>query len=175
MRHRRRQFACLLVAGNLLLMPAAAAAAQDGPAPRAISLTAGAVQFDLSGTGTAFGVAPRLTLPVTSGVAVEIGALISRIDEQTGNTTLIVPEVHVQHFWRTGRVRPFVGGGMGVGYRDTAFGSDADLVLSGGGGALIDVSDRLSLRAEFRLRGFEEDFVGTTAEWLGGIAWRFGG
>jgi hypothetical protein len=77
-------------------------------------------------------------------------------------------------------VRPYVGGGGGFGYRNSAFVDDrTDLVLSAAGGVLIDVSDRLALTGEFRLRGFDLDlgdpnFTGTSAEWMAGLAWSLG-
>lgn len=163
----------------LLLTPGAARAQAD-PAQHALAISAGAINFDLSGTGTGFAVAGRARAALSPHVALEAGALVSRLDEQTGRTTLLVPEVQLQYFWRAGRVRPYAGGGVGFGYRNREFADDrTDLVLSAAGGALIDVSDRLAVSGELRLRGFDLDlgdlnFTGTSAEWMAGLAWRLG-
>ena len=45
--------------------------------------------------------------------------------------------------------------------------TERDLTVSGGGGTRIDVTDRVSLLGEFRLRGVEwsnRSFTGTTAQ-----------
>jgi hypothetical protein len=37
----------------------------------------------------------------------------------------------------------------------------------------VRLTERLGVTGEFRLRGHEWDFVGTTAEISAGLAWRF--
>jgi hypothetical protein len=89
---------------------------------------------------------------------------------------LFSPEVHLQYHWRVGAFRPYAGGGGGFSWTDAgAFGtSDANLTLSAAGGTRFDLTDRVALLGELRLRGIKRDFAGSTAEWMGGVSWRLG-
>jgi hypothetical protein len=46
--------------------------------------------------------------------------------------------------------------------------------LSFAGGSRIQLTERLGLFGEFRVRGVEWDFVGTTTDVIGGIVLRLG-
>ena len=41
------------------------------------------------------------------------------------------------------------------------------------GGTRFDVTERLALLGELRLRGIERDFAGSTADFMGGLSWRW--
>jgi hypothetical protein len=64
--------------------------------------------------------------------------------------------------------------GSGHERRHSEFDSETNLTLSAAGGARFDVNDRWSLLGEFRLRGVEAEFVGSTAEVIGGVSYRLG-
>jgi opacity protein-like surface antigen len=99
----------------------------------------------------------------------------ARPDQQFGDSTLIGPEAQLQYHWRLGRFRPYAGGGVGFAYVKSDFiGSDTDLTLSAAGGVRFDLNSRTAVLGEMRLRGFEREFAGSTAEWVGGLSWRLG-
>ncbi len=52
--------------------------------------------------------------------------------------------------------------------------NETDFTWSGAGGVRVDVSSRVSILGEMRVRGIEVDFTGSTAEWVGGVTWRLG-
>jgi len=100
------------------------------PCLRSLLATAGAVNFDLSGTGTTPGFAVRGTR---------------------------------------------AGGGIGFGHqsRDGSQ-SVTNLTLSTAGGVRAYLTDRMALLGEFRMRGIQRDFSGTTAELMGGLSFAIG-
>lgn len=153
----------------LLALSSNAVSAQTGSA----GVVAGAVQFDLSGTGTGLGAAPRLVVDLTDNLLVEGSFLIAQLNEDVEHTTFYAPEVQAQYQWRIGRWRPYAGAGFGFAVRDLGPVSDTDLTLSASAGARADLWERTGLQFELRLRGVELDFTGSTAEWLGGVYWRF--
>jgi hypothetical protein len=65
------------------------------------------------------------------------------------------------------------GGGIGAALVKSDFRTDWDPTLSVAVGTGVRVTERLGVTGEFRLRGHEWDFVGTTAEISAGLAWRF--
>ena len=163
-----------LVVGFLLfatIRTAHAQAAQN-------SLTAGVsvVQFDLSGTGTAPGMTIRASRALTAHVAIEGSLPVAWPTQDFGGSKLFAPEAHLQYHWLAGSFRPYVGGGAGVAWTDRGiFGnSDANVTLSVAAGTRFDITDRLSVLGELRLRGIDTNFAGSTAEWIGGVSWRIG-
>ena len=171
----RNHLSLFAVVAVLVLPGARAASAQEVAARHTVTTVAGPVNFDLSGTGTTFGAAIRGTRALTSNLALEAGFLIARPKLQDGdNATLFAPEVHLQYHWRMGRFAPFAGGGIGFARQSRDFISVTDLTLSGAGGARAYLNERLAVIGEFRLRGFEHDFTGTTAEIMGGVSFDIG-
>jgi hypothetical protein len=163
------------VVAVLIFSVAGVASAQDTAASTTISVSTGALNFDLSGTGTTAGFAVRGTRALTPHLALETGVLLARPRLQDGNrATLFVPEVHLQYHWRAGRFGPYVGGGIGFGHQNRAGSNITDVALSAAGGARAHVTDRLAVLGEFRLRGLEHDFAGTTAEVMGGLSFAIG-
>lgn len=102
--------------------------------------------------------------------------LVAWPEQQFGPSTVTALDAHLQYHWRVaGRLRPFAGGGLGVLFTRSDFVSDNEFTLSAAGGARIAATDRISVLGEFRLRGIDADFTGTTAELLGGVTIRVGG
>jgi hypothetical protein len=149
--------------------------AQSPAAQHSLTAGVGVFNFDLSGTGNTTGSSGRATLALTRGLALEGNLLFAWPEQQFGPSQVTAGDAHLQYHWRVGRLRPFAGGGIGF------LTSRSDLVdrnyftMSTAAGARFDVKDRISLLGEFRLRGVETDFVGSTAEFLGGLTYRLGG
>ena len=162
----------------LLIAAPTTLSAQDVPDPPArhmLSVAAGAMEFDLSGTGITWVTTARVTRALTNHLAIEVGASFSRPEQDIGVTSFIAPEAHLQYYWKAGRVRPYAGGGVGFAHtRARLIGNDTDFTMSVAGGARIDLTPKVALFGEMRLRGNETDFVGTTAEWVGGFSWLLG-
>jgi hypothetical protein len=158
-------FLVVLATGTL----SAAHAQQPGWSDVAVSLSH--VDYDLSGTGSALGLAVRTTHPLSDRVRVEVRALFSKPDQQFGPSTLFLPETQLQFGWRVGRASPYVGGGIGAAMVKSSYHTDWDPTLSLAAGTGVRLSDRLGLTGEFRLRGHEWEFTGTTAELSAGLAW----
>ena len=144
----------------------------------AVSLAAGAFQFDLSGTGTAPMVAARAEWPLSRFFLAEGGLVVARPKQQFGGTTtFFVPEAQLQAQLPLagGRVAPYLGVGAGyaIDRRTSAFGGTrSDPTFSAATGARYWVTDQLGLRAELRVRGVGSGFGGSAAEWTLGTAWR---
>lgn len=159
----------------LLLCAAPLEAMAQGAAQHSITAATGVMDFDLSGTGQAWSGAARAARALTDHLAVEVGASFAQPTQDFGRSTFIAPEAHLQYHWRAGRVRPFAGGGIGFSHvRADLVRNETDFTWSAAGGARIDLSPRLSLVGEMRVRGIEVDFTGSTAEWVGGITWWLG-
>jgi hypothetical protein len=167
----RNGLSIFVVAAVLVFAASDRAHAQESAARNTLGITTGAVNFDLSGTGTTWGVAVRGTRALTSHLALDLGALFAWPDLQGGAARLIVPEVQLQYHWRFGRLAPYAGGGIGFAYQSREGSQSAtNLALSGSGGVRAYLSEGVALMGEFRLRGHERDFSGTTAEWMGGLS-----
>ena len=150
--------------------------AQAPAAQHSISAGVGAVNFDLSGTGNATGISGRGTLALTRSLAVEGNLLFAWPEQQFGPSRITALDAHLQYHWRVlGRLRPFAGGGIGVLMTRSDFIEKNQFTMSAAGGARVDLTDRLSVLGEFRLRGIEPDFAGSTAEFIGGLTYRLGG
>ena len=155
---------------------AAARGAHAQAAQNTLVAGVGVVQYDLNGVGNAAGVTIRGTRALTNHLAVEGSVPMTWPSETFGRTRLVAPEAHLQYHWLVGSFRPYAGGGAGFAWRDRgAFvGDELNLTLSAAGGTRFDITDRVALLGELRLRGIERDFAASTAEWMGGISWRLG-
>jgi Outer membrane protein beta-barrel domain len=170
-----RVLSLFTVAAVLVCSHTTAVSAQEAAARNTISATAGALNFDLSGTGTTVGVAVRGTRALTPHIALETGVLFARPDLQGGGrATLFAPEVHLQYHWRAGMFAPYAGGGIGFGHQSRDGANATNLALSAAGGPRAYVTPRMAVIGEFRLRGLERDFSGTTAEVMGGLSFDLG-
>jgi outer membrane protein with beta-barrel domain len=165
-----------LFALTALVAPVAAHAQANRPA---VSLSAGAFQYDLSGTGTTPMLAARAELPLSRLFLVEGGLTAARPAQQFGaTTTFLAPEVQlqVQAPLAGGRVAPYLGlgGGGAFDLRGAAYGGDRNTVtVSGATGLRYWLSDTFGVRGELRVRGIGTGFGGSAAEYTLGTAWRF--
>lgn len=137
-----------------------------------LSVSAARIDYDLSGTGSATGVAVRATRDLTSNVRLEFGGLFAKPDQQFGPSSLFMPEAQLQYRWNAGRLSPFVGGGIGTALVKSDFHTNWDPTLSVAAGTGVRLAERFGVTGEFRLRGHQWDFVGTTAEISAGLVWR---
>ena len=139
-----------------------------------IEVVTGVMDYDFNGTGQTMPIAIRANRPLAGGLSLELGTTFARPDETFGRSTFAAPEARLQYAWRLGRVSPFVAGGGGVSaMRRELTGTDWRTTLLAGGGARVDLTDRVYAVGEMRLRGVSSRFSASTAEWLGGIGWRF--
>ena len=161
----------------VLMLGVNAASAQEAPAARnTISASTGSMNFDLSGTGNTWNLAIRGTRALTSNLALEVGGLFARPELQGGIGTLILPEAQLQYHWRTGKVAPYAGGGVGfIHQRRDFIGNTNNFALSAAGGthARVYFNHRVAALGELRLHTIERDFSGTTAEIMGGVSYAF--
>jgi hypothetical protein len=160
----------LIISFVIVITGVSAAHAQSAWGDLAVS--AARIDYDLSGTGSAAGLAVRTTRDLTSNLRLEFGGLFAKPEQQFGPSTLFIPEAQLQYRWDTGRVFPYVGGGIGAALVKSDFFTNWDPTLSVAAGTGVRLTDRLGVTGEFRLRGHEWDFVGTTTEVSVGLAWR---
>ena len=150
-----------------------------------LAVSTGRMDFDLNGTGQTHGVAIRAKRHFSPHLALEVGSVFARYcgyrdlsggeclpSQQEGTTSLFMPEAQLQYRWNVGRVSPYVGGGMGLSRRSGLNSSRWDPTFSAAVGSAVSVTDRLGIMGEFRLRGHETRFTGTTSEISAGLVWR---
>jgi hypothetical protein len=164
----------------LVSVLASSPALAQNPSWGDFALTAAVIDYDLSGTGRTAGFGARITRDLTDHLVLEGRGLFARPTQQSGPSTLFVPEAQLQYRWHLGRVTPFAGGGLGAAMVHSNFRSDYstdwDLTMSVAGGTGVRLTEQLGLIGELRVRGIEWDFPGnfpaSTAEWSLGLAWR---
>jgi hypothetical protein len=161
----------------LLVSGAASARAQDSSWGE-LSVTAGRVDYDLSGVGSTSGFAIRTRKDLTPALGVELRGLFARPCQQfqsckdVGPATLFVPEAQLQYRWSAGRLEPFVGAGLGLSALRSSLHTDVDPTVSFSVGTAVRLTERLALNGEFRLRGHQFRFVGSSTEVNAGLSWR---
>ena len=164
----------LLVALTLgcigLLTSANASEAQNAPA-RAITVVGGAFQYDLSGTGTTGFGGLRLEFPFNRYVLVEPAFTYAQYTPQGGGNAvrMFFPEAQLQFALPLGRVRPFVGLGLGRGIFRNGDRSSSETWGSVGGGARFRLSELVGMRAELRVRA-NERLTASAAELTLGVS-----
>ena len=167
----KRIFVVVLIIALAVLPEPAQAQAQIG---RTVGVSVGAMQFDLSGTGTAPAAALRFTLPLSRVVLFEAGTLVARPEQQFGSTTtFIVPEAAIQ-FQVPRRIAPYLGIGTGWAMDlrgDSQGGTVSRVTFSGAAGVRAAVSANAGITGELRVRGIGTGFGGSTAEWMVGGFW----
>jgi hypothetical protein len=171
----KRQFTIVATLGiiawsqSAMAQPRATHSASDG-----IEIVTGIMDYDLSGTGRTIPLTIRATKALSEHVSFEAGATIASPDQQFGRSSFTAPEVRVTYAWRVGRVLPFVAGGGGVSATQSdMLGTRWRSTLLAGGGARVELNDRIYAIGELRLRGITRKFAGSTGEFLGGLGWRF--
>jgi opacity protein-like surface antigen len=166
-----------------LISSASAAQAQDQSWGE-LAVSAGRLDFDLSGTGNARGLAVRATRHLSSHINLEVRGFFADYcgdqflgecvpNQLSGSTTLFVPEAQLQYRWNMGRVSPYIGGGIGAARVKSPLHTEWDTTFSAAVGTAVYLTDRLGITGELRLRGHETRFTGTTSEITAGLVWRF--
>jgi hypothetical protein len=144
-------------------------------------VSAARVDYDLSGTGTAAGIAAGATRHFTPNLGIEIRGLFAKPLRQSGPSTLVAPDVQLQYRWHVARLSPYVGGGVGLAAVKSPFRTDWDPTMSVAVGTRVRLTDHLGVVAEMRIRGIDWDFApnpadwnfpGSTGEFSASIAWR---
>ena len=129
------------------------------------------VQYDLSGVGNTPGLVLRASRDLSPHVVLETRGLFAWPDQQSGRSTLFIPEAQIQYRWNIARFTPFVGGGGGFARVSSPVRTDWDTTLSVAGGTGVRLTERVGLMGELRLRGID-NFAASTAEWSVGMTWR---
>jgi hypothetical protein len=157
----------IVLAAMLVSIPAAA---QSSARPRtALGISAGVAQFDMSGTGTAPFGALRLENELTSWLVADAALGILRPREQFNtNRTYIVPEGQLQAQVDFGRLRPYLGAGVGM-LKSVSGPGRTYAIFSGATGVRLAVTNALDVRGELRVTGQSA----TLAQWTVGLARRF--
>lgn len=137
-----------------------------------VGVAASIVNYDLSGVGTTPGLVVRASRDLTPHVVLETRGLFAWPDQQSGPSTFLAPEVQLQYRWNIARFSPYVGAGGGFAMNRSPFRTDWDPTISFAAGTGMRLTEGVGLTGEFRLRGVETRFTGTTAEWSVGMAWR---
>ena len=152
------------------------AAAQEMAPPTHVSFNTGLFQFELAGSGYAPMLAFRAATPLTAVLIIEGALLAARPGQQFGETTtFIVPEAQVQLALPFTTVVPYMGLGVGaaIDFRGGAGGgTQTDLTISGSLGIKTWFSDTVGAQAEFRGRGIDPDFTGSSSEYTVGMIWQ---
>jgi hypothetical protein len=162
----------VLLASVLAVAPARAQSTSWGD----LAVSAAAIDYDLGGTGRTAGLAVRFTRDLTEHLVLEGRGLFAQPTQQSGPSTLFVPEGQLQYRWNLGRVAPYAGGGLGTAMIHTHHRGDYRtkwaLTMSTAGGARVDLTQQLAVIGELRVRGIEWGFHSSTGEWSLGLAWR---
>lgn len=163
-----------LVASPALAQDAAAEAESRRPIG---SASVGIMHFDLSGTGSTPMLALRVDLPWSTHLWFEPGVVFARPNQQFGaSTNFVVAEMHAHAMLPLGGFAPYLGGGVGRAWdiRDEEYGGTIGrLSLAGALGARFQLAPRAGARAELRVRTLGREFTGSSAEFTGGLSWRF--
>ena len=159
-----------------LALSTAGAAAQTAtpPAGPGITLAAGVMNFDLSGTGNTAVGAIRADFPLSRIFAVEAAVAVAKPDQQFGSSTIVFPEVQLQASAPLGRVAPYAGVGVGIYRLSAPGGGNSDVTFSAGAGARVGITDRVGLVLDGRIHEVGTGFNGTTAELTVGVRLRLG-
>jgi hypothetical protein len=148
---------------------------------REISVAIGPMSWDASGTGTAPFAAIRTSGPIAGRwLLADFSLGYSSLDEQFSdiNTRIGIAEGQLQLQYPA-RVRPYVGvGGGWLHYFNNAGGRRATpQTFSGATGIRFAISERMLLRGELRLRGWQpsggSSSVSSAAEYTAGIGYVF--
>lgn len=140
----------------------------------------GAMNFDLSGTGTTPAFTARVSRELGANVVAEGGLVIARPDQQFGRPTLVAPEVQLQYHLPVGPFTPYLGAGVGamresaIDVGDIAIPAEWSPTISFAGGTRVSINERIGLFGELRVRGVDWNFAGSTADITGGVALRLG-
>lgn len=165
----------LLLAAALVGAPSLGAPpdapAQDNLAS-GVALVGGPAQYDLAGTGTTGFGALRFELLMSPAVILEPGLTYAPYEPTIGETVhLLIPELQLQLQTSSGRVRPYIGGGIGV-VRAVQPGDDvSDFALSAAAGVRLGFGWKWGALGEVRVRAVDP-FHGNIVEYTLGLTRR---
>jgi hypothetical protein len=149
----------------------APARGQEPAARHAVTVQGGIIELSPTGRSRLFlAAAVRGTRALTSNLGIEAGGVLTRYDSAPDATTLLVPEVQLQYHWRARSVVPYVGGGVGVAWRQHHGDAATSLSFSGAGGVRFPAFRRVAMVAEVRVRHFGQRAV----EVMGGASFGVG-
>ena len=166
------RFQSLVLSCAFMLAGSTSAFAQTQASRWDFGLSAARIDYDLSGTGSAAGLAGRASRYLTPNVVLEVRGLFARPELQSGPATLVAPDLQVQYRWKIGRFSPYLGGGVGFAAIKKDFMTDWDATSSVAGGTAFRLTDRVDVIGELRIRGFQWDYAGSTGEFSIGLGWR---
>ena len=169
-------FRFLAVVPALCIGAAALGAQADSTRLPSFYVGGGVSQFDLSGTGSAPTFVARAGWDWRRNLVLEVGASISRLDQDFATTTLLIPDAQIQAQAHVGNWRPYfgLGGGIAIDARNEALGGwNIEPAVSASAGARVWFRRWLAARGELRVHGIGSGFEGAAAEWTGGLQWRF--
>lgn len=148
-----------------------AASASAQPDTRSeLTLVAGPSQYELTGRGTSF----ALNIGVTSSLYRDIVLIQPNLGYFTYTTSFghraswLFPEIGVQVQGHLGRVRPYVGAGLGGGGQSLGNPGKWEATLHAAGGMRMRLSGRWGLQAEVRYRSVRP-WSGHTADFGVGV------
>lgn len=146
--------------------------AQDYPRVEAAFVVAPS-EYDLSGVGWTSVYALRLPIGTTSWFTVEPGMTYFSYEGQSSQDIWYInPEVQAQLTPFQGRVRPYLGAGVGVARGSSEGRSEWDATLSGALGLRAGLAGPWSALGEVRVRTIDP-WTGTLGEFGLGLARRF--
>jgi hypothetical protein len=143
-----------------------------------VTLAAGVMNYDLSGTGNTPVIALRVDRPISPVFRVEGAITGAKPDQQFGGAPLfLIPEVQLQAELPLHGLAPYLGVGLGLSYRASSDGvpSRTEVAFSGGAGTRVSVSSTLAAVLDGRVHALGSNFAGTTAELSLGLRLRMGG
>lgn len=149
--------------------------ADDGNV-KTVSVVTGAAQFDLSGTGTTPTVGLRADAEFNRWFVGEVGVTAIRPEEQfIRRATYLLPEFQLQAQLPLRVVHPYFGVGAGLASApgNPIRSGTAPTLASAAGVRVLLPGSSTTVRAELRVRGIGENFVGAMADWTIGLGRRF--
>ncbi|MBI4421780.1 MAG: hypothetical protein HY560_13225 [Gemmatimonadetes bacterium] len=154
---------CVLVAATV------APAGAQGRAPSFLSISAGATQYDLSGTGTTYVIAARIDGAIGSYGIFEPGVtFLSYEPDFGGRLNYLLPEISFQGQVYVGRLRPYLG--AGIGFANITNGPNFnELTLHLTGGGRIRLAGPWGIRFEVRARTIDP-WRNSTADFTVGVS-----
>jgi hypothetical protein len=159
-----------LTAALALGLPGAARAQEMMPIAH-FTVAAGLFQWELEGSGLAPLLAVRAGTPVSTVLLLEGSVIGARPGQDSGTSTVLIPEGQFQLAIPFTGVNPYMGLGGGA-VVDFGGGEDGgtgiDMTISASLGLRAWFGDRFGIVAEFRGRGIGTDFDRTSAEYTFG-------
>lgn len=144
-----------------------------------VSLHRGVGQYDLSGVDEGTVTAVRLTSDFSRHFSADVGVSFVELEQAFGETTLYQPEVQLQARLPFGRFSPHAGVGVGMAIDvpgdDNPLGveTDRDFTMHAGLGLRVDVTRRLGVLVDGRIRNIGDPWIATGTDGTIGLSYRF--